>query len=75
MRYFFDIRDNFYAADDEDGVEYSDSAAARREALKVATSIAEDLFIANGSEISVTVRDKDGPLFELIVNLQTKELR
>jgi hypothetical protein len=75
MRYFFDIRDDFYAANDDDGAEFSDPATARREAVKVATSIAEDIFTAHGSQIAVTVRDNEGPLFEIIVNLKTKTLR
>ena len=75
MRYFFDIRDDFYAANDDDGADFLDPAAARREALRAATTIAEDLFIANGSAIKVTVWDDDGPLFEIVVYLKMKDLR
>jgi hypothetical protein len=74
MRYFFDIRDDFYSADDADGEELSGVDAAHREAVKVATSIAGDLFIAKGSEITVTVRDEQRPLFAISVNLSRKDL-
>jgi Domain of unknown function (DUF6894) len=75
MRYFFDIRDDFFAAEDDQGEELAGPDIARREAVKVATSIAEDLFVANGSEITVIVRDEERPLFEIIVNLRTRDLR
>ncbi|WLB24120.1 DUF6894 family protein [Bradyrhizobium japonicum] len=74
MRYFFDIRDDFYSADDADGEELSGIDAAHREAVKVATSIAGDVFVAEGFEITVTVRDEERPIFEVSVNLNRKDL-
>jgi hypothetical protein len=74
MRYFFDIRDDFYSAEDMDGEELPGIDAAHKEAIKVATSIAGDLFVAKGSEITVTVRDEQRPLFAVSVNLSRKDL-
>jgi len=75
MRYFFDIRDDFLALPDEEGAEHASLEAARKEAIVTATSIARDVFTANGSQVTVTVRGEDGPVFELTVALSRKELR
>ncbi|MGL9622384.1 hypothetical protein QRQ56_30865 [Bradyrhizobium sp. U531] len=74
MRYFFDIRDDLYTADDDTGEEHVSLEAARQEAVKIATSIAADLFASNGSEVRVIVRDERAPLLEVTVTLATKEL-
>ena len=74
MRYYFDVRDDFYSAEDEKGEELADVDAARREAVRVATSIAGDVFGADGSSITVRVRDQVQPLFELRVSLSRREL-
>ncbi len=74
MRYFFDIRDDFYAAEDNDGEELAGIEAARREAVRVASSIAGDLFASEGSAITVTVRDENRPVFEVNVNISRRNL-
>lgn len=74
MRYFFDIRDDFYASDDPDGEELAGPEAARREAIKIATSIAGDVFVSNGAKVAVTVRDGQRSLFEVIVTLSAEEI-
>lgn len=74
MRYFFDIRDDFYSADDDTGEELPSINAARREAVVIATSVASDLFAEPGSEVRIVVRDEGGPLLEVTVKLSTNEL-
>ena len=74
MRYYFDNDDDFYSANDDAGEELSGIDAARHEAVKVATSIARDLFTANGSGITVTVRDKTQAVFEVSVSLSRRDL-
>jgi len=75
MRYFFDIRDDFYAAVDDQGQELTDPDAARREAVKLAISIARDVFAADGAEITVTTRSEEQSLFDVTVTLRTRDLR
>jgi hypothetical protein len=75
MRYFFDIRDDFYAAVDDEGLELPDFNAARREAVRVATAIARDVFAADGAEITVTIRSEEESLFDINITLRTKDLR
>jgi hypothetical protein len=43
MRYYFDIRDDHYAADDQEGTELGGNDAAWQEAIKTATMIAGDV--------------------------------
>lgn len=74
MRYFFDIRDDFYSADDDAGEDLPDIDAARREAVRIATHIASDIFVANGSEVRGVIRGEQKPLFEVTVKLNTKDL-
>lgn len=73
MRYYFDIRDDFFAVSDGEGTEYISLEAARKEAIVTVTSIARDVFTAKGSQVTVTVRSEDGPLFEMTVTLGRKE--
>src|SRR3569833_3410503 len=72
MRYFFVIRYDFFSADDDTGEDLPSNDAARREAVKTATSVASDLFITNGSEVRVIVRSEQGPLLEVTVKLTIK---
>jgi hypothetical protein len=73
MRYYFDVRDDFVAVSDGEGTKYASREAARKEAIVTATSIARDVFTANGSQVTLTVRSEDGPLFEMTVTLVRKE--
>jgi len=75
MRFYFDIRDDFYTAVDAEGVNLPTVEAARKEGSDLAASIARDLFQSNGSQVVVTVRDDAKPLFELTLTLTQKDLR
>jgi hypothetical protein len=75
MRYFFDIEDDFLAVSDSEGTEYASLEVATKEAIIAATSIARDVFTSKGSQVTVTVRDEDRPLFEMTVRMARKELR
>ena len=75
MRFYFDIRDDFYAATDRDGINLPTVDAARKEGSDIAASIARDLFQSNGSRVIVTVRDDTRRLFELILTLTQEDFR
>lgn len=74
MRYFFDIEDDFLAVSDSEGTEYANLEVATREAIIAATSIARDVFTSKGSQVTVTVRNEERPLFEMTVRMARKEL-
>ena len=70
-RFFFDSADDNLLVRDEQGEEHADLAAARKEAIVTAASIAKDLFVrGEGTRATVTVRDADGAAFEAQVTLQ-----
>jgi hypothetical protein len=74
MRYYFDIEDDFLAVSDSEGTEYASLEVATREAIIAATSIARDVFTSKGSQVTLTVRDEDRPLFEMTVRLARREI-
>jgi hypothetical protein len=69
MRYYFDIRDDHYAADDQEGTALGGNDAAWQEAIKTATMIAGDVFIAGGSAVTVTVRNSSEPIFAIRLSM------
>jgi hypothetical protein len=74
MRFFFDIRDDFFAASDEDGTEFPDVEGAKKEAIAMGTSIARDVFTSKGSKVVVTVRTADKPVFQVRVILEREDM-
>ena len=72
-RFYFDVRDDFYSADDNVGSDLAGVETARREAVRLVTSIATDVFNANGSGVTVKVRDDDRALFEVSVSLSCRD--
>ena len=74
MHFYFDVRDDFYAFRDTDGLEFPDVETAKNEAIAVATSIAQDVFNAGGSEVSVTVRDEIRSVLEVTLILKLNDL-
>jgi hypothetical protein len=74
MRYYFDLQDDVYSAGDRDGIDLPSVEDARQKANDIATSIARDLFNANGSKVLVTVRDDTKPLFAVTVSRRVEEL-
>ncbi|WP_027518659.1 hypothetical protein [Bradyrhizobium sp. WSM1417] len=75
MKFYFDIKDDFFAAVDEDGVDLPGPEAAEREAIAMATSIARDVASAKGAQVLITVRNEKHPLLELSVTVARKALR
>jgi len=73
MRFYFDIQDDHYSARDSEGVALPSVQAARKQANNIITSIARDLFDADGSQVAVTVRNDKDNLFVLTVTLSLKE--
>ncbi|RXT36367.1 DUF6894 family protein [Bradyrhizobium betae] len=74
MRYYFDIADDFLAVSDSEGTEYASLEVATKEAIIAVTSIARDVFTSKGSQVTVTVRNEDRPLFEMTVRMARRQL-
>jgi len=73
MRFYFDVHDEIYSAVDNDGTTLHQVEDARKKANQIATAIARDVFDANGSKISVTVRDQNKILFVMTISLIIEE--
>jgi hypothetical protein len=75
MRFYFDIKDDFFAAVDEEGAELPGVEIAEREAITMATAVARDVISSRGTEVLVTVRNEEQALFELRLTAVRKDLR
>jgi hypothetical protein len=74
MRFYFDIKDDFFAAADDEGADHSDIGAAEKEAIATATSVARDVFASGGSHVTVTLRNDEHAVLELVVTLARKPM-
>jgi hypothetical protein len=68
-RYYFDIKDDRLSTVDHDGEEFPGLEAARHNAIFTAASLAKDLFLSGGKEVTVFVRSEAGPLFDATIVL------
>ena len=76
MRFFIDLRDSDQFVVDGDGIEYDSAQDAIEEAAKTACAMAEDgLPERGGGEISLTLRDQDGPIAVINVALSVHILK
>ena len=65
-RYYFDLREGTELFLDEDGVELPTLRAAQREAARALGAMAQELEpTAEGQDMSIEVRNEDGPLFQV----------
>jgi hypothetical protein len=74
-RYYFDVLDGDFSADDE-GVDLSDARAALAEALQSLPDMAKDCLSAEGQrEIRITVRDEaQKPLYEATLTISARRV-
>jgi hypothetical protein len=68
-RYYFDIKDDRLSTVDHDGEEFPGLEAARHNAIFTAASLAKDLFLSGGREVTVFVRSETGPVFDATIVL------
>jgi len=65
-RYYFDLREGTELFPDEDGVELPTLRAAQMEAARALGAMAQELEpTAEGQDMSIEVRNEDGPLFQV----------
>jgi hypothetical protein len=69
-RYYFDIQDDRLSTVDHEGEEFSGLEAARHNAIFTAASLAKDLFLSGGKQVTVSVRSDTEPLFDATIVLK-----
>jgi hypothetical protein len=74
MRYYFHIAVDGSFIEDEDGQEFSNEHAARKEAIEAGASIAKDAFIgANAQRVEIDVRKEGAPFLKVVISLAIEE--
>ena len=76
-RYYFDVRDKYGRAVDEEGLEFSTLEQVEREAARAMADAAADSFQrpVKPSESSIEVRDESGLVMRLRFTVQIERLR
>ena len=73
-RFHFHIEENGTRIPDEDGQEFRDTDAVRKEAIATGASIARDVFMTgNACRVVVDVREDDTPFFKVSITLDVEE--
>jgi len=74
MRYYFHIAEDGRFIEDEDGQEFSDEHAARKEAIEACASIARDAFIkGTARRVELDVRKENTPVLKIVISLAIEE--
>lgn len=73
-RFHFHIKENGLLIEDEDGQDFEDHDAVRREAIATGASIARDAFIrGSAKQVTVIVRKADVLVLKVSVSLVIKD--
>jgi hypothetical protein len=73
-RFHFDISENNQFIRDDEGLEFKDVKAARKEAVETGASIARDSFVTgSGDHIVVNVRSDGTPLLKISITLDVED--
>lgn len=73
-RFHFHIEENGRRIPDEEGQEFRDSEAVRKEAIATGASIARDAFMTGSAcRVVVDVREDDAPFFKVSITLDLEE--
>jgi hypothetical protein len=79
MRYFFDLRDGDELAVDEEGVELPNLQRVQEEAAASLAELARELVIDSvldgAHDMSIEVRDEDGPLMKVMFHFAPDRAR
>jgi uncharacterized protein DUF6894 len=74
MRYHFHIAEDGRFVEDEEGQEFSNEHAVRREAIEAGASIAKDAFIRGSARrIEIDVRKENLPILKVVIRLEIEE--
>jgi uncharacterized protein DUF6894 len=73
-RYHFHIRENGHLIRDEEGEEFADQQAVRKEAVETGASIARDAFISGSAKlIIVDVQKEERTCLKVSISLSVEE--
>jgi uncharacterized protein DUF6894 len=73
-RFHFDISEDDHFIRDDEGQEFTDVGAARKEAVETGASIARDAFIAgSGDHVVINVRDDEAQLLKISITLDVED--
>jgi hypothetical protein len=73
-RYHFNIREDGRITRDDEGREFADTAAARREAVAAGAEIAREAFAAGKTDrVVVEVSQQDAPILKVSITLDVEE--
>jgi hypothetical protein len=73
-RFHFHIEENGTRIPDEEGQEFRDSTAVRREAIATGASIARDAFMTGSAcRVVIDVREGGTPFFKVSITLDVQE--
>jgi hypothetical protein len=74
MRYYFHIAEDGRFIEDEDGQEFSDEQAARKEAIEACASIARDAFVKGTvRRVELDVRKESTQVLKIVISLAIEE--
>jgi hypothetical protein len=73
MRYHFHIAEDGRFVEDEEGQEFSNEHAVRREAIEAGASIARDAFIRGARRIEIDVRMENVPVLKVVISLEIED--
>lgn len=73
-RYHFHIHENGRFIEDEEGQEFEDQGAVRREAIETGASIARDVFISGAARsVVIDVHHQDTSFLKVSISLVVEE--
>lgn len=73
-RFHFHIKDDGTFIEDEEGQEFDDRDAVRREAVETGASIARDAFVSGRArQVIVDVREGDIPFLKISISLDVED--
>jgi uncharacterized protein with GYD domain len=73
-RFHFDIQENDHLIRDDEGRDFADATAARKEAVETGASIARDAFMAGSADhVVIDVRKDDASLLKISITLEVED--
>lgn len=73
-RFHFDISEDHHFIPDDEGKEFADADAARKEAVETVASIARDAFISGSADhVMVDVREDHARFLKISITLDVEE--
>jgi hypothetical protein len=74
MRYHFHIAEDGRFIEDEEGQEFLNEHAVRKEAVEAGASIAREAFIRGSARrVEIDVRREDVPVMKVVISLEIEE--